>query len=180
MTLERAPRAGETLEIAVRLRASFGAVFRFDGEVHGEDEVLARGSVLVRKGEARRWSSHERQGRAEGRPHDPAHLRNPRARRRHAGPAGAVREDRGSRADGALILDLSGLEHLDSTAIGVLVGGLKRFEAQGRRFYLVNPRERVASVFRITHLDSVFRIFPTVEAAVKAADLAGEEATSEH
>jgi anti-sigma B factor antagonist len=81
---------------------------------------------------------------------------------------------------GALILEMSGLEHLDSTAIGVLVGGLKRFEAQGRRFYLVAPRERVASVFRITHLDSVFRAFPTVEAAVESADLAGEEATSEH
>ncbi len=70
----------------------------------------------------------------------------------------------------ALILEMSGLEHLDSTAIGVLVGGLKRFEAQGRRFYLVSPRERVASVFRITHLDSIFRTFPTIEAAVKAAD----------
>ena len=81
---------------------------------------------------------------------------------------------------GALIFEMSGLEHLDSTAVGVLVGGLKRFEAQGRRFYLVAPRERVASVFRITHLDQVFRTFPTVEAAVKSADLATEEQTSEH
>ena len=81
---------------------------------------------------------------------------------------------------GAIILDLNSLEHLDSTAVGVLVGGLKRFEAQGRRFYLVNPKERVASVFRITHLDTIFRTFPTVEAAVESADLAGEEATSEH
>jgi anti-sigma B factor antagonist len=81
---------------------------------------------------------------------------------------------------GAVILELSGLEHLDSTAVGVLVGGLKRFEAQGRRFYLVNPRERVASVFRITHLDSIFRTFPTVEAAIEAAKQAGEEATSGH
>ena len=80
----------------------------------------------------------------------------------------------------ALILEMSGLEHLDSTAIGVLVGGLKRFEAQGRRFYLVSPRERVASVFRITHLDSIFRTFPTIEAAVKAADVPGEESTREH
>jgi anti-sigma B factor antagonist len=81
---------------------------------------------------------------------------------------------------GALILDMSGLEHLDSTAIGVLVGGLKKFEAQGRRFYLVSPRERVASVFRITHLDSVFRTFGSVDDAVKSADLATEEETSEH
>src|SRR6266566_3785483 len=68
---------------------------------------------------------------------------------------------------GAVVLDLSGLEHLDSTAIGVFVGALKKFEAQGRRFYLVNPRERVASVFHITHLDSVFRMFPTVEGAIE-------------
>lgn len=81
---------------------------------------------------------------------------------------------------GAVILELSGLEHLDSTAIGVFVGGLKKFEAQGRRFYLVNPRERVAAVFRITHLDSVFRVFPTVDAALAVANLANEEETSEH
>jgi anti-sigma B factor antagonist len=81
---------------------------------------------------------------------------------------------------GALILDMAGLEHLDSTAVGVLVGGLKRFEGQSRRFYLVSPRERVASVFRITHLDSVFRTFGSVEEAVKSADLATEEETSEH
>lgn len=82
---------------------------------------------------------------------------------------------------GALILDLSGLEHLDSTAIGVFVGGLKRFEAQGRRFYLVNPRERVASVFRITNLDSVFRMFPSVDAALAVAKISSqEEDTSGH
>lgn len=82
---------------------------------------------------------------------------------------------------GAVVLDLSGLEHLDSTAVGVLVGGLKRFEAQSRRFYLVNPRERVLSVFRITHLDSVFRVFPTVDAAIKAADLLqDQDQTGEH
>jgi anti-sigma B factor antagonist len=81
---------------------------------------------------------------------------------------------------GAVILDLSGLDHLDSTAIGVFVGGLKRFEAQGRRFYLVNPRDRVASVFRITNLDSVFRVFPTVDGAIQSAEISQEEETSEH
>ena len=76
---------------------------------------------------------------------------------RTRGPSRSASRRSATERTGAVILDLSGLEHLDSTAIGVLVGGLKRFEAQGRRFYLVNPRERVASVFRITHLDSVFR-----------------------
>ena len=54
LSMERAPRAGETLEISVRLGRRFGAMYRFDGEVRGGeagDEILARGSVLVRKGD---------------------------------------------------------------------------------------------------------------------------------
>jgi 3-hydroxymyristoyl/3-hydroxydecanoyl-(acyl carrier protein) dehydratase len=47
---ERAPRAGETLEVRVRLAARFGAIVKFDGEVFCGSETLARGSVLVKKG----------------------------------------------------------------------------------------------------------------------------------
>lgn len=47
--VERAPRAGETLEVRVRLSARFGAIVKFDGEVFCGSESLARGSVLVRK-----------------------------------------------------------------------------------------------------------------------------------
>ena len=47
---ERAPRAGETLEVRVRLAARFGAAVRFDGEVWSEGETIARGAVLVRRG----------------------------------------------------------------------------------------------------------------------------------
>jgi len=52
LSIERAPRAGETLEISVRLHGRFGAMHRFDGEVHAGEELLARGSVLVRQGES--------------------------------------------------------------------------------------------------------------------------------
>jgi anti-sigma B factor antagonist len=81
---------------------------------------------------------------------------------------------------GALLLELSGLEHLDSTAIGVFVGGFKKFESLGRPLFLVSPRERVASVLRITHLDSIFQVFGTVEEAVKAASLLEQDKTGEH
>ena len=47
---ERPPRAGETIEIDVRLAARFGATLRFDGDVRSGSEMLARGSVLVREG----------------------------------------------------------------------------------------------------------------------------------
>ena len=50
--VSRAPRAGEALEVRVRLAARFGAIVKFDGEVFCGAESLARGSVLVRQGVA--------------------------------------------------------------------------------------------------------------------------------
>ena len=48
----RAPLAGEDLEVRVRLEAKFGAIVKFRGEVFSATESLARGSILVRRGEA--------------------------------------------------------------------------------------------------------------------------------
>lgn len=48
----RLPEAGETLEVAVRLAARFGAVIKFEGEVKSGPETVARGSILVRQGGA--------------------------------------------------------------------------------------------------------------------------------
>lgn len=50
--VSRAPLAGETLEVHVRLAARFGAIVKFDGEVFCGAESIARGSVLVRQGVA--------------------------------------------------------------------------------------------------------------------------------
>ena len=51
----RAPRAGETLSISVELAARFGTILKFQGEVRGEEGPIARGAVMVRRGEE---SSH--------------------------------------------------------------------------------------------------------------------------
>ena len=48
--ISRSPRAGEMLEVRVRLAARFGSIVKFDGEVLCGAESLARGSVLVRQG----------------------------------------------------------------------------------------------------------------------------------
>jgi 3-hydroxymyristoyl/3-hydroxydecanoyl-(acyl carrier protein) dehydratase len=47
----RQPRAGDSLSISVRLAARFGAVLKFEGEVESSGETIARGAVLVRKGD---------------------------------------------------------------------------------------------------------------------------------
>ena len=46
----RSPRAGETLEVRIRLAARFGQIVKFDGEVFSGSEPVAKGSVLVRRG----------------------------------------------------------------------------------------------------------------------------------
>jgi 3-hydroxyacyl-[acyl-carrier-protein] dehydratase len=51
MRFERAPRAGDTLDVDVRLSDRFGAIVRFEGRVSCGGELLAEGRVLVRKGE---------------------------------------------------------------------------------------------------------------------------------
>jgi anti-sigma B factor antagonist len=64
-----------------------------------------------------------------------------------------------------LIVDLSRVEFLDSTGLGVLVGANRRLQASGGMLTLVCPHEKLLKIFRITGLDSVFRIHQTVESA---------------
>ena len=65
-----------------------------------------------------------------------------------------------------LIVDMQGVEFLDSTGLGVLVGGLKRVRTQEGTLRLVCSQERVLKVFRITGLTKVFSIHDTVEEAL--------------
>jgi 3-hydroxyacyl-[acyl-carrier-protein] dehydratase len=53
LELLRSPEPGETLLVEVRLAARFGAMVKFEGVVMSGEETLARGAVLVRKGEDR-------------------------------------------------------------------------------------------------------------------------------
>jgi anti-sigma B factor antagonist len=73
-------------------------------------------------------------------------------------------------ADGKyeLVLDLEEVAFLDSTGLGVLVGGLKRVRAHDGSLSLVCTQERILKVFRITGLTKVFRIHPSVPDALGA------------
>src|ERR1700759_3110327 len=67
-----------------------------------------------------------------------------------------------------LIVDLEAVEFLDSTGLGVLVGGLKRVRAPAGWIDLVCPQSRLLRIFRITGLDKVFSFYDSVPAAVAA------------
>ena len=66
----------------------------------------------------------------------------------------------------ALIIDLTRVEFLDSTGLGVLVGALKRLRGVGGVLVLVCDQEALLKIFRITALDRVFTIQDSVEAAL--------------
>jgi anti-sigma B factor antagonist len=72
-----------------------------------------------------------------------------------------------------LIVDLTHVEFLDSTGLGVLVGALRRLRGVGGTFSIVCDQERLLKIFRITALDSVLTIYDSVEAASAAAGQAG-------
>lgn len=67
-----------------------------------------------------------------------------------------------------IVCDLSGVEFLDSTGLGVLVGALKRCRTHGGELVLVCTQPSILKVFEITGLLQVFEIHETVEAALAA------------
>jgi anti-sigma B factor antagonist len=67
-----------------------------------------------------------------------------------------------------LIIDVEGVEFLDSTGLGVLVGGLKRVRAHNGSLAVVCTQERLLKIFRITGLTKVFSIRESVDAALTA------------
>ncbi len=65
-----------------------------------------------------------------------------------------------------LIVDMEAVEFLDSTGLGVLVGGLKKVRQHDGSLHLVCTQEKILKVFRITGLTKVFPIHDSVEAAL--------------
>jgi anti-sigma B factor antagonist len=64
-----------------------------------------------------------------------------------------------------IVVDLEGVDFLDSTGLGVLVGGLKRLRSHDGDLQLVCTQTRILKVFEITGLTKVFSIYDSVEAA---------------
>jgi anti-sigma B factor antagonist len=67
-----------------------------------------------------------------------------------------------------LIVNLEGVEFLDSTGLGVLVGGLKRVKSHEGTLALVCTKPKILKVFSITGLSKVFPIYDTVQQAASA------------
>jgi anti-sigma B factor antagonist len=65
-----------------------------------------------------------------------------------------------------VIINLSKVEYLDSTGLGVLIGGLKRLREAGGNLALFGPGMRIQRIFEITGLNKIFDIYGTEEEAM--------------
>jgi anti-sigma B factor antagonist len=67
-----------------------------------------------------------------------------------------------------LIADLGQVDFLDSTGLGVLVGGLKRLREDGGSLALVLKTPRILRIFQVTGLTKAFAAWPSVTDAITA------------
>jgi anti-sigma B factor antagonist len=67
-----------------------------------------------------------------------------------------------------LVIDMQEVEFLDSTGLGVLVGGLKKVRAHSGSLQLVCNQDRLLKIFRITGLAKVFVIHDSADGALAA------------
>jgi anti-sigma B factor antagonist len=56
------------------------------------------------------------------------------------------------------VVDLTDTTFLDSTALGVLIGAVKRLRSRDGRLTIVNVDDNIAKTFEITGLDQIFPI----------------------
>jgi anti-sigma B factor antagonist len=75
-----------------------------------------------------------------------------------------------------VVVDLTETTFLDSTALGVLIGAVKRLRTRNGALTIVNVDANIAKTFEITGLDQIFTIRPTRDEAVQALDADGAAA----
>ena len=69
-----------------------------------------------------------------------------------------------------ILVDLSEATFIDSTTLGVLVGGVKRLRPAGGALALVCTDQNITKIFEITGLDRVFPIHASRDEALRALD----------
>jgi anti-sigma B factor antagonist len=67
-----------------------------------------------------------------------------------------------------LVLEMVGLEFMDSAGLGTVVACYGKAKKVGGNLVLAAPQKKVADTFKITHMDSVVKAFPTTEAAAQS------------
>ena len=76
-----------------------------------------------------------------------------------------------------VVVDFSDTTFIDSTTLGVLVGGVKRLRTNDGQLSLVCSDRNITKIFEITGLDRVFTIYGSRDEAVSAMGSATQPST---
>ncbi len=73
-----------------------------------------------------------------------------------------------ARKPNRLLIDLSRVSYVDSSAIAVFIEAMQKVEKYGGMFGLIGLQDSVRSIFEFARLNQVFKIFPDLAAASAA------------
>jgi anti-sigma B factor antagonist len=67
-----------------------------------------------------------------------------------------------------LIFDIAQVPYMDSAGLGLLVNFYVAAQKNGRKMAVVGVTHRIMTLFELTKVDSLLKVYPTVEDAEKA------------
>lgn len=63
----------------------------------------------------------------------------------------------------AIVADLSKVEFMNSTGLGLLAGAHNNLSKNSLPFYIVNSNDKIMKLFKMTHLSEVFKLDSNLE-----------------
>jgi anti-sigma B factor antagonist len=67
-----------------------------------------------------------------------------------------------------LVADVGKVKFMNSSGLGMLIGGLTTMRKAGGDLRIVNPTEKIKRLLMITKLTNIFNHFPSLEEAVES------------
>jgi anti-sigma B factor antagonist len=78
-----------------------------------------------------------------------------------------------------IVLDLSNMEYLSSAGVGILVGLLKKSKGGDGALKLCSLQEPIRELFELLRLNTIFEVYPTLDAALASFGTATNPARQE-
>lgn len=69
---------------------------------------------------------------------------------------------------GAIVLDLSSLEYVSSAGLRCFVVASRQAKAQQGRIFVAALQPMVGEIFKLSHFNLLFQVFPTIKEALNA------------